>query len=116
MELQFRESAISALNSFAAHYERAWCDLFRDTGLWNESSIIDGFKKSAKKMRDTILAGIEAQLIERDVLGRKTVGRDWHEIYFHVGSRLVIVHYSEDRKEKIRWVESISVDRKAIIF
>ena len=50
------------------------------------------------------------------VIGRKKTRRNWKELDFYVGSRLIIVHYSEDAKEHIRWVESISIERKPIIF
>ena len=116
MELQFRESAVDDLNSFSAGYQEAFYDLFLDSGLWNESSIIDGYKQNAKHIRNDILANIRTKLSLRKILGRKVGMRNRYELLFHVARRLVIVFYSEDKETDTRWVESISIDRKPIIF
>ena len=116
MELQFRVSAIAALNSYAAHYAEAFSVLYQDSGLWNEAAIIEGYREGAKKIRNDILVHIQAHLTKQRVLGRKRIRHGWEDIRFRVGSRLIIIHYSEDRKENIRWVESVSINRKPIIF
>ncbi len=116
MELQFRLSAIAALNAHAAHYAEAFAELYEDSGLWNEGMIIDGYRNNAKQIRDDILTGITTRLAVRRVLGRRAVVDSWHEVVFHVDTRLVVIHYSEDKQESIRWVESISIGRKPIIF
>ena len=116
MELRYKDSAQVDLQSFVDRYEEAVRELYRDSGLWNESSIIEGYERSAARLYDGIADAIDARLAMSKVLGRKHLAPSWYEIDFYVGSRLVIVYYSEDRKANIRWVESISVDRKPIIF
>ncbi|MEI8174873.1 MAG: hypothetical protein WCG28_02900 [bacterium] len=62
-----------------------------------------------------ILQEIENKLGKKQVLGRKSLGL-WHELNFYVGNRLIIVYYSQDLKNKFRFIESIAIDRKPIIF
>jgi len=116
MKLQYKSPARIDLQSFVDHYEEAFRELYRDSGLWNESNIIEGYQKSATRLYDSIADAIDARLTESRVLGRKRLARNWYEVDFHVGSRLVIVYYSEDRKAGVRWVEPITIDRKPIIF
>ena len=116
MDLQFRISAIAALNAYAAHYAEGFIKLYEGSGLWNEGLIIEGYRKSAKQIRDNILANIHIYLSRQRIIGRKALKQGWHEITFHVDTRLVVAHYSEDKQENTRWVESISIGRKPIIF
>ena len=115
MELRFKNAAVADLRSFIRHYEDAFFELYRDSGMWSEDAIIDNMRQSAKKLFDAILAHIEKHLGHARVLGRKRARDGWHELCFSVGTRLVIVYFSEEGR-KTRWVESISIDRKPIIF
>lgn len=116
MELRFRESALADVRLFVFHYEEAFLELYSDTGLWNESMILESVRNNAKRLLSDIYDVVDKYLGHGTVLGRKTKRVAWYEFSFHVGRRLVIVYYSEDRKHKIRWVESIGIDRKPIIF
>lgn len=116
MELQYRNSARIDLQSFVDHYEEAFRELYRDSGLWNEASIIEGYRKSALMLYETVADAVDAHLAPTKVFGRKRLAHHWYEVDFYAGSRLVIVHYSEDKKQNIRWIESISINRKPIIF
>ncbi len=116
MELRFKESAFAEVNSFVFHYEEAFLELYRDTGLWNEETILESVRGNAKRLFADIYDAIAEHLERNPVLGRKRARSGWYQLSFHVGSRLIIVRYSEDRKSGVRWVESISIDRKPIIF
>ena len=116
MELRFREAAIADLRSYIANYASGFFELYRDTGLWNEDEIIAGARRNAEKLYDSIFQHVAARLGSPRVIGRKATQRNWQEIDLRIGSRLIIVHYSEEAKERIRWVESMSIDRKPIIF
>ena len=116
MKLRSRTLAIAALNSYAAHYAEAFVTLYEDSGLWNEELILEGYRKSAKRIRDEILDSIQLHLSRKQIVGRKEIKHGWYEISFHVDTRLIIVHYSEDKQTNTRWVESISIGRKPIIF
>lgn len=115
MRLLFEEQAVSELKNFIRHYEEAFFELYRDSGVWNEGLIIESYRESAKKLYTAVLREIENRLAHQKVLGRKTAG-EWRELLFHVGERLVIVRYSENLKQNVRWIESITIDRKPIIF
>ena len=116
MELRFKESALADVCSFVFHYEEAFLELYRDTGLWNEETILESVRGNAKQLFVDVYDAVAKHLEHHLVLGRKRTRGGWHELSFHVGNRLIIVYYSEDRKVDIRWVESISIDRKPIIF
>ncbi len=116
MELRYKSAARNDLEAFINRYEEAFRELYRDTGLWNEEEIISGYERNAQKLYDHISRAIEHRLGVPKVAGRKKIIRSWYEIDVRVGSRLVVVYYSEDRREQIRWIEAISIDRKPIIF
>ena len=113
IKIKFKQQALAQLKSFIRHYEEAFYEPYKDSGIWNEDLIISGYKESAKKLYLEILREIERKLSGRRVLGRKTLGL-WFELNFYVGDRLVIVHYSQS--SATRFIELISIDRKPIIF
>ncbi|OGG54243.1 hypothetical protein A3H16_00690 [Candidatus Kaiserbacteria bacterium RIFCSPLOWO2_12_FULL_53_8] len=116
MQLQYRDQAQFELQSFVDAYKTLFREIYLDSGLWNEKQIIEGYAANAHKIYDNITKTIDTHLSESRVTGRKRVKGNRYTILLNVGSRLVIVYYSEDKKQNIRWVESISIDRKPIIF
>lgn len=116
MKLRYKNSARVDLQSFIDHYEEAFRELYRDSGLWNEPNIIDGYERNAIMLYDAIASAIEMRLAGSKVLGRKSLTHGWYEVDLQVGSRMVVVYYSEDKRGNVRWVESIAIDRKPIIF
>ena len=116
MELRFREAAVSDISRFVAGYVEGFFELYSDTGIWSEEIILRSIRSNGKKLFYDLYDTVALQLSDRRILGRKERKRGGHESRFHVGTRLVIVSFSEDKKAKIRWVESISIDRKPIIF
>ena len=115
IKLRFKSQALSELKSFIRHYEEAFYELYRDTGIWSENLILQTYQESAQKLYLQILQEIENKLGKKQVLGNKSLGL-WQELNFYIGNRLVIVYYSQDLKNKVRFIESISIDRKPIIF
>ncbi len=115
IELRFKPQALSELKSFIRHYEEAFYELYKDTGIWSEDLIIQTYQESARKLYLKIFQEIQNKLTEKEVLGYKSSGA-WHEFNFYVGTRLIIVCYSQELRNKIRLIESISIDRKPIIF
>ena len=103
------------LQRFVRQYEEAFFELYSDTGLWNEELIIESYRESAQKLYLTILQEIQQKLQPRKVLGRRQLS-EWNELTFYVGHRLVIIYYSEDARHSSRFIESINIDRKPIIF
>ncbi|MEK7480340.1 MAG: hypothetical protein AAB665_03590 [Patescibacteria group bacterium] len=116
MKLRYKNAATVDLENFVNRYREAFCVLYSDTGLWNENLIIAGYERSATHLHDEIDGAIRSRLDERTVIGRKQITGDWSEVTVSVGTRQIFVLYSEDKKQNIRWVESISIDRKPIIF
>lgn len=114
MKLLFREAAIADLHLFIRHYENAFLELYRDTGIWSEDAIIENMRHTAKKLFGDIFSNIEKHMDHPRVLGRKKMQGGLCQLCFYVGTRLVVVYYSEEKD--MRWVESIAIDRKPIIF
>lgn len=115
LKLRFKLQALSGLKSFIRNYEEAFYELYGDTGIWSENLIIQTYKESARKLYSQILQEIESKLGKKQVLGRKSLGL-WQELDFYIGNRLIVVFYSQDLKNKVRFIESIYIDRKPIIF
>ncbi len=115
IELKFKPEALFNLHIFIRHYEQAFFELYRDSGLWHEELIIQSYRESAQKLYLAILEETEKRLSRIKVLGRKKTFY-FYELDFYVGNRLVIVIYAEHKNHKIRFIETISIDRKPIIF
>jgi len=115
LEIRFTEKAIIDIEVFIRNYEQSFLQLYGDTGIWSEHTIKDMYIKSADTLREKIMDGIIARLDQKKVLGRKEQ-EFMVEIDFYVGSRLIIVLFSDNHDNNIRQVESVFIDRKPIIF
>jgi len=115
VNLKFKPQALSELKSFIRHYEEAFYELYKDSGVWSEDLIISIYKESARKLYSDILQEIEKRLTKKRIFGRKSLS-SWNELDFYIGNRLIIVYFSQDIKNNVRFVESIAIDRKPIIF
>jgi len=116
MRLRYRNAARIELESFVNHYKEGFRTLYSGTGLWNEDMIIASYEHRAMELYDTIDDTICARLNGRTVIGRKQMTDNWFAVTVSAGARQIFVLYSEEKKASIRWIESVSVDRKPIIF
>ncbi|MEK7587138.1 MAG: hypothetical protein AAB453_04705 [Patescibacteria group bacterium] len=114
-ELRFRDLAISQIKVFIRAYEEGFFTLYRDSGIWSEELIIEGYHQAALRLSQQIFENIKLYLGDKKVLGRK-VKNSWLEFSFSLDQRLITVYFSENKDDKIRWIESIGIDRKPIIF
>lgn len=115
LKICYSDSAISTVMGFIRAYEEAFFELYRDSGLVTEWVIIENYRLSAKKLNDQIFFEIERHLGAKHVLGRKE-RKEWHELTFYVGARLITVYYTTDDESGFRMVETIGIERKPIIF
>ena len=116
MQLRIKESAINDLSIFIEQYENALIKLYSDTGIWSEYVMLENLQKTTDTLFIDIFSEVRLRLSKKIVFGRKAPATFWTEISFYARKRMVIVFYSENTKEQVRWVESISIDRKPIIF
>lgn len=115
-DIRFKEVAIIQMTSFLDAYEKAFVQLFNDSGIWSEDIIIEQYRKSAQNIYDLIFERVLLKLSDKKVLGRKRQKQNLFEIRFYVGSRLIIVYYSEDIKNNERIVESVNIGYKTFSF
>ncbi|MFH1947195.1 MAG: hypothetical protein ABIJ23_03510 [Candidatus Magasanikbacteria bacterium] len=115
LEIRFSELAISEIKKFIQLYEEGFFILYKDTGIWSEDIIIEQYHQTAKRLNDLIFEEIKDKLKAKKVLGRKELGK-WNEITFYVDQRLIVIYFSDNLNDKIRWIESVGIDRKPIIF
>ena|SRR3989344_3336050 len=115
LEIRFTQKAIIDIEIFIRNYEESFLQLYSDSGIWSEHIIRDMYMKSADQLRDRIIGGIVQKLKQEKVMGRKE-HELMVEIDFHVGSRLIVVLFSDKYELSERWIESIFIDRKPIIF
>ena len=78
--------------------------------------IIENYEREAIRLYHAVKDDITERLTQRSVMGRKRIERDWFEVLISIEGRRVIVLYSEDTRENTRWIESVSIGRKPIIF
>jgi len=116
MKLRYRNAARVDLESFVNHYKEAFLTLYRDTGLWNEDLIVASYERSALELYDSIDEAIRTRLGRKKIIGRRQLTSNWFEVHVSAASRMIFVLYSEDKEDNTRWVESVSIDRKPIIF
>ncbi len=114
-EVIFTQQAYTDLYLFIVHYKDSFVDLYSDSGIWSENEIIENYRKNAEGLYARIYETIMAKLSSRQVLGRIAVGKS-SQLNFYVGSRLIMVIFSEGKEDNARWVESIFINRKPIIF
>ena len=115
LEIRFTQKAIIDIEIFIRNYEDSYLQIFNDSGIWSEYIIKDMYRKSADELRENIVSGIVEKLNKKKVFGRKE-SELMTEIDFYIGSRLVMVLFSDNKESKERRVESIFIDRKPIIF
>ena len=115
MELRYRSTALDDFDAYVRWYEKVYLDLYSDTGLKDELKIIQEHKDRAAHLKVEILRAVHDHLVEEPVLGRKKRGK-LHELCFFVEGRFVVVYYRDVLKMRVRWIESVSIDRKPIIF
>jgi len=114
-QLRFSAESLLELQNFIRNYEQSFFELYKDSGVWNEELIIQSYRESAEKLYLTILKEIEIRLGKTKVLGRKPASY-FNELDFYVGDRLIVVYYTDGDGRKIRIIQSISINRKPIIF
>ncbi len=115
LEIRFTEKAITEIEVFIRNYRESFLHLYSDSGIWSEQAIRNMYVKSADELRKEIIGGILGKLNKNKVLGRKEQDT-MTEIDFYIGSRLIVTIFSDKHELDERWVESISIDRKPIIF
>ncbi len=116
MELRFRDAAHDDVSHFVLRYEAVWLSTYRDTGIWSEDFFLKSVHENGNTLFDDIYNTVGQQLARSVVIGRKELRGNVYELHFRIGNRHVTVHYSEDKQENTRWVESVSIGRKPIIF
>jgi hypothetical protein len=115
MKVYFTDKAIADIQNFIRASEEAFMELFTDSGIWAEEMIIQSYLANITELKKKLFQEISTRLGRTKVFGRKDLDV-WKELVFHVGSRLVIIYYSENSKKNIRQIESVSIDRKPLIF
>jgi len=115
LNVAFTQRAIMEIDAFIHSYEEAFFSLYRDSGLLAEDPIVEIYHNTALELQRNIMFGIRERLRVRKVLGRKVFG-EYCQVLLHVGDRLVIVDYTENLKNNLRRVLTVSIDRKPIIF
>jgi len=116
MELRFREAAYTDVRYFVMRYEDVWRSTYRDSGIWSEDFFLEGVHASGNRLFDVIYNTVGKHLSQKIVIGRKKIRQDVYEVQFRIEERRLFVLYFEDKAENTRWVESVSIGRKPIIF
>lgn len=106
MELRYKRGALDEFEAYLRWYEEVFTDLFFDTGIKDELRIIQEHKDRAVHLKVEIIRAVHDALSADPVIGRKKKGK-FYELGFFVERRFVLVCYNDDRKNNIRWIESL---------
>lgn len=115
MQILFTETADAEIENFINHYVDSFIRLYTDTGIWSEQEIIVNYVQGAEGLYREIRESIVEKLSAEKVLGRKPSDKI-SELSFSIGKRLIIVFFSDDKKTNVRWIESISIGKRPIVF
>ncbi len=110
-DVGFRKSVLEGVHDFAKEYEQCFVNLFHDSGIWCEHIILEKYRLASYELHDRFIDEMIKRLSENTLLGRKKVGI-YFEIKFHVNRYILHVRYTENKIEKRRIVEWISINRK----
>ena len=116
MELLFREAAYTDIRYFVMRYEEVWRSTYRDTGIWSEDFFLENVHRGGNRLFDALYDAVGKQLSQKVVIGRKKIREDVYEAQFRIEDRRIFVIYFDDKLSNTRWVESVSIGRKPIIF
>ena len=111
MELRYSKNALDEFEGYLQRYEDVFCDLYSDTGLRDELKIIQEHRDRAAHLKVEIMRAMHDYAAAQTVLGRKKRGK-FSELCFYVGRRLVVVLYTDEPRDNVRWIESILFDHK----
>lgn len=111
----FSKSADAAIETFIHQYVDSFVRLYTDTGIWSNRDILENYILGAEGIYREIRSAITEKLSSEKVLGRKPSEKA-SELSFHIGSRLIIVFFSDNKETDERWIEFISINRRPIIF
>ena len=107
----FSEKADADLDLFIDQHEDWFVKIYIDSGIWSAGEILANHAESARNLYQMIRNTIENKLGRQKVLGRKPGGKI-NELSFHIGSRLIIILFSDDEISNERWIESIFINKK----
>lgn len=103
---------VQQIDNFIDSYTNTFLKRFNDTWIFDEYLIVEEYKKSSYLLNDSIYKTIQIKLIEEQVLWYKQISTDMSQSIIFVWNYMIILSYTEDTKEKIRYVENISFHKK----
>ncbi len=114
-DLSFTVRAHQDLTDFIDAYKSGFVELYSDSGIWSEDTILKQYQQAAESLKEGILDCIQFRLEKPVVFGRHKQF-DSYECIVMTKGRLIDVIYSENLKLKERIIERIGINRKPIIF
>ncbi len=100
------------LDDFLLSYTRIFKSLYSDTWIINEELLFETYEKSAKQMKNFILAEIDDTFSIETIFWYKLYG-DWQKsVKIFLKSFMLEIFYEEDLDEKIRFIENIKISKK----
>lgn len=111
----FSEAADAAIETFIHQHVDSFFKIYNDTGIWSAEEILEMYVLGAEGIYHEIRRAIIEKLSSEKVLGRKP-SQEASELSFHVGSRLIVVFFSDNNQAGERWIEFVSINRRPIMF
>ncbi len=109
-ELKITEIVFIKIDNFLSSYLNASLSLFDDSWIDNVYIIRQNYIKTVSNFRDDIFSSLHKILTEEDIIYKRIKNgistvislRNWN----------LFVYYTEDKKQKIRFIEDIEFNRR----
>ncbi len=101
-----------SIKLFIDSYRNTFLELFSDTGIFDEDLIRQHYIQSSEKFQIGIFNLIEDILSSDIVLWRKEIWVNAFEILSQIWNYRLLLEYTEDKKETIRYLKDIKLHKK----
>ena len=111
-EIIYWIEAENRIKSFIKSYKNIFLDTYIDTGLFYEDLIRQNYINNSEKFYNEIIDNIDNLLVNEKIFWYKILDNKNLQIIIVAWNFRLFVEYSENLKEKIRFIEKIKFYRK----
>ncbi|MDQ7008815.1 MAG: hypothetical protein Q9M94_00815 [Candidatus Gracilibacteria bacterium] len=108
------DSVSLKIDNFLESYSNIFLNRFSDTGIFDEEKIRNNFILSVKNIRNNIFSEIEKEFVQEEIYGYKPLEKSKYQYYIAIEKPKysLKIEYSEDLKNKIRFIEKIEFNKR----
>ena len=107
-----KESVYIKIENFISSYFRVSLSLFDNSWIYNEYIIRQNYIETSNNLREDILSSIHKVFTDEIIIYKKINKKYYTSTIIQLKNRNLFVYYSEDKEQKIRFVEDIEFNRR----